>query len=127
MLVGILSRQNAIKQLPLSASPGSKLQIFVENQGRINYGLTDDVKGIVGSVTLQMYDGEIELLNWTMTGFELEDFTKFDELIADVGTGSVPIHKSGVLSEGPVIFYGQFDIEDEIFDTYMDPTGWGKV
>lgn len=44
--VGALSRENYISTLPISAGYGSKLSILVENQGRINFGITDDYKVI---------------------------------------------------------------------------------
>lgn len=43
-LVGVLSRENAINTLPISAGFGSKLSILVENQGRINFQIADDFK-----------------------------------------------------------------------------------
>ena len=49
--VGVLSRANNIYALPLSLGMGKKLQIFVENEGRINYGIPNDFKGILGNVT----------------------------------------------------------------------------
>jgi beta-galactosidase len=42
--VGILSRENAIKSLPVSSGLGTTLQILVENQGRINFQIADDYK-----------------------------------------------------------------------------------
>jgi beta-galactosidase len=42
--VGALSRENYINTLPISAGFGSKLSIFVENQGRINFEIADDYK-----------------------------------------------------------------------------------
>lgn len=43
-LVGVLSRENNINSLPLTAGNGKKLQILVENQGRINFQIADDYK-----------------------------------------------------------------------------------
>lgn len=43
-LVGILSRENAITKLPIQAGVGNILQILVENQGRINFNNTNDIK-----------------------------------------------------------------------------------
>lgn len=42
--VGALSRENYISTLPISAGYGSKLSILVENQGRINFQISDDYK-----------------------------------------------------------------------------------
>lgn len=43
-LLGILSREDSISSLPLNATSGQKLQILVENQGRINFNVFDDYK-----------------------------------------------------------------------------------
>jgi len=42
--IGVLSRENYISTLPLSADYGSKLSLLVENQGRINFQIADDYK-----------------------------------------------------------------------------------
>lgn len=63
--VGILSRENKIYSMPLSLAMGKDLQILVENEGRINYGIANDFKGILGNV----YYDSLVLLNWTMTGY----------------------------------------------------------
>jgi beta-galactosidase len=48
---GILSRSEKITSMPLSVSEGTKIQVLVENQGRINYGsLINDFK-----VSLQLH------------------------------------------------------------------------
>lgn len=43
-LVGILSRENDIDSMPLNGGRGQKLQILVENQGRINFNVFNDFK-----------------------------------------------------------------------------------
>lgn len=45
-LIGILSRENDIKSLPIHSFAGRKLQILVENQGRINFNVFNDIKVI---------------------------------------------------------------------------------
>ncbi|XP_062536491.1 beta-galactosidase-like [Armigeres subalbatus] len=115
-LIGVLSRENAIYSLPISLGVGTKLQLVVENQGRINYGIANDFKGILGAVTL---DGH-ELLNWTMTGFPFEDYSLLEKYIDQYST-------SEDTTSSVKIFHGDFDITaDKIFDTYLDPRGWGK-
>lgn len=42
--VGCLSRENNVTSLSLHPGLGNKLQILVENQGRINYNVTYDFK-----------------------------------------------------------------------------------
>ena len=54
--VGALSRENYISKLPLSAGyEGSKLSILVENQGRINFQIADDYKGIRNGARIQTF------------------------------------------------------------------------
>lgn len=118
--VGILSRESGDFDLRIPRRESNKLQILVENQGRINYGSTTDSKGIVGDVTL---DGEI-LSNWTMTKFPLESYEDIESLIQQQGPENESLEIS---NHGPKIFYGSFEINDiSPSDTYLDPTGWTK-
>lgn len=125
--IGILSRENKIMSLPLGLGLGNELQIVVENEGRINYGIANDFKGILGNV---FYD-TIILVNWTMTGFPFEDYQKIEDLTAAVrkkyGAQQKPASAKAHLKSGPTLFYGEFTLTDEdMADTYLDPTGWGK-
>jgi beta-galactosidase len=43
-LLGVLSRENVIKSAPLGAWMGTKLQLLVESQGRIDYQVIEDYK-----------------------------------------------------------------------------------
>lgn len=119
--VGVLSRENNINSLPFSSGLGKTLQIFVENQGRINYNIANDFKGILGTVTL----GGIELFNWTMTGYPFEDYTKIQEIIDE---NEAIVHPRNFMKLGPMLFHGEFNISEvKISDTYLNPNGWGKV
>ncbi|KAI5055584.1 hypothetical protein GOP47_0029105 [Adiantum capillus-veneris] len=72
--VGVMERwSNPTLYLPAhAASPGSKLQILVENMGRLNYGpYISDSKGILSSVLL---DG-VPTQNWTMFPIPLDDIS----------------------------------------------------
>lgn len=123
-LVGILSRESKIDRLPIHA--GSTLQILVENQGRINFIVMEDFKGILVNVTLNAQ----KLNNWTHTGFPLSNYTTIEKLLLkDKPNTEVLVDRTGRLLEGPHIFHGEFNIENDrdIFDTYIDPKGWGKV
>lgn len=129
-MIGIQSRENQVNSTSITANSGSKLQILVESQGRINFIIANDFKGILGDVELNK---EI-LSNWTITGFPLDKYKQIYELIQDYGIVNNEIEyvktNKELLREGPTIFSGLFDIpldEDKIFDTYLNPTGWGKV
>lgn len=105
------------------------MQILVENQGRINYGIANDFKGILGNVLFN----KLPLMNWTITGFPLEDGFQLENMISSNIYRSAkeePIisANSQYLQNGPAIFHANFNIlSDEIHDTYIDPSGWGKV
>lgn len=125
----MLSRGDAITSMPISLGQGSKLQILVENQGRINYGPTIDFKGIIGDVLLN----NVAVLNWTITGFPLDDGASVVRFATEApGQNGVEpqfsSENSQVLRNGPAIFYCTFDINgSDIYDTYIDTTNWGKV
>ncbi|XP_067634492.1 beta-galactosidase isoform X2 [Eurosta solidaginis] len=129
-LVGILSRETPIFELPISPTYGERLQLLVENQGRINYGPVTDFKGITSNVVL----GKDVLSNWTMTKYPLESVEDIETLIALVnatqGGNSGIFHKaegSTVLRNGPTIYHGKLSIAGgQVADTYLDTKGWGK-
>jgi len=128
--VGILARETPVFELPLSASAGRRLQIIVENQGRINYGRQlNDFKGILRDVRL---DKQV-LSNWNMTQFPLESYDNLEQLITQsdeaARQGFQELKKlRTMLRTGPAIYYGQLDIqkESDLADTYLDMSGWGK-
>uniref|UniRef100_T1P9I9 Beta-galactosidase n=1 Tax=Musca domestica TaxID=7370 RepID=T1P9I9_MUSDO len=121
--VGILSRESVIFDLPIPLRSGKKLQILVENQGRINYGPITDAKGIIGDVA---FDKKI-LTNWNMTKFPLESYEDIERLIQQEGSRLNEIDSYKMLNDGPTIFYGSFEIKDlHTCDTYLDMTGWSK-
>lgn len=126
-LVGTISRQNQIDRLSIKAG-GSILQIFVENQGRLNNNDIKDFKGILGNVTLN----EHVLKNWTHTGYALKK-EHIDKLIQTCSKNVIEdiYNPTGSfnLTGGAMSFYGDLNIKDgqEIHDTFLDPTGWGKV
>jgi beta-galactosidase len=119
--VGVLSRENKIYSLPISLNSGSQLQILVENEGRINYGIANDFKGIVSSV----YYDSLVLVNWTMTGFPLENHELMDALLAVMSKRSGNSKLTGMnnrsyLKSGPTIFTGEFEVKEDSFgDTYL--------
>ncbi|BBA95257.1 putative beta-galactosidase [Actinacidiphila reveromycinica] len=91
---------------------GARLEVLVENQGRVNYGQAlHDRKGLLGEARL---DGAV-LRDWTsrplpLTAASLErlEFTAADR---------PPV--------GPAFHRGVFDVETPA-DTYLDLTGWTK-
>ena len=111
--VGVLDRRLRQDSLSVVIPAGEvKLDILVENLGRINFGpyLLKNKKGITASVTLN----KTELLNWEMRSLPFNSisnlrFTKGNKKIA----------------ESPVMKMGEFTL-NEVNDTYLDMRKWGK-
>lgn len=123
-LIGILSRENQISSLPYSMSYGQNLQILVENQGRINYNIANDFKGILDVVRV---NNEL-ISNWTITGYPLENLDPIEKLFTQNGVNE-QLSLNTVMNNGPVFYRAEFRIESEadINDTYLNTSGWGKV
>ncbi|XP_053676635.1 beta-galactosidase-like [Anopheles nili] len=119
--IGVLSRENQINMIALPLDGGQLLRIFIENQGRINFGIANDIKGILGNV----YVNSIEIVNWTMYSLPLEDFKPIAEVIHLHRKKHRVVAGEGKLSPMSVS-YGLFEIDNQPADTYLDPTGWGK-
>lgn len=125
-LIGILSRESRINSLPYSMSYGQNLQILVENQGRINYNIANDFKGILDEVRVN----DILISNWTITGYPFDEYSLISEIISEnIGQISNQSNTNPVLTSGPVFYGGSFVINSEadIQDTYLNTSGWGKV
>lgn len=129
-LVGILSRQNGNYSLKLQQTVGSKLQILVENQGRINFNVANDTKGILGAVTLQkLNSAKVTILeNWLNTAYALEE-PHISNLLNSVQKNYTSLEleadKTGALLSGPRVYYGEFMVS-EVYHTFLNPSGWGK-
>lgn len=126
---GVLSRENNIYSMPITAGFGKRIHILVENQGRINFQENFDEKGILGSVTVQTFDEPYyeELRDWTITGYPFDDYSKIESFIQSDGFRQQTF-KNGWLRDGPALFYGELVVSDDaqIADTWWDTTGWGK-
>uniref|UniRef100_A0A182IM64 Uncharacterized protein n=1 Tax=Anopheles atroparvus TaxID=41427 RepID=A0A182IM64_ANOAO len=115
---GILSRETNIYSLPLSVGLGSKLQLLVESQGRINYNIPNDFKGILGSVTIDSKP----LYNWTITCFPLDSYQYMENFLNHQSTDNDDLSDAAAQ-----IYYGTFMLNnDTIYDTYLYPSEWGK-
>lgn len=107
--VGVLDRRLRQDSLSLSLPVGKvRLDIFVENLGRINFGpfLLKNTKGIVGKVE---WKGR-ELGGWEMFGLPFASVS---------GLG---LHGD---ASGPVVRRGSFEMAMPA-DTYFDMRKWGK-
>lgn len=121
----MLSRENLADTLPISLGVGKVLQILVENQGRINFKIADDVKGIIGDVQLN----NVTLKNWNNTGFPLDiNESQLDDLLKQhIDQSDSEVKTADLLRNGPVIYHGSFNVKQNISDTYINTSGWGKV
>lgn len=111
--VGSLDRRHRQNRLELDIQEApAKLEILVENVGRVNYGpdILNNRKGITKNVTL---NGE-ELRGWTVTPLPLYK--------AAVGKFKF---RNGDLADGPAFFKGTF-VMDSVGDCFVDTRGWGK-
>ncbi|HWB90696.1 MAG TPA: beta-galactosidase family protein, partial [Puia sp.] len=108
--VGVLDRRKKEDSLVLRSARGrARLDILVENLGRVNFGpyLLHNLKGIVGAVR---FAGR-ELKGWKMYRLPMSE----------------PVSFAGgkVAGEAPVIRKGILRLERPA-DTYLDMSHWGK-
>ncbi|KAH8255693.1 hypothetical protein KR038_008834 [Drosophila bunnanda] len=124
-LVGTLSREAQIYSLPLSKGWGSTLQLLVENQGRVNFFISNDTKGIFGEVSLQLHNGGyLPLENWRSTAFPLDEASIKRWEGSQISLDSF-LARQRILRNGPILYTGTLNVE-EVGDTYMNMAGWGK-
>lgn len=110
--VGVLDRRLKQDSLQVDLPKGKvKLDILVENLGRINFGpyLLKNKKGITEHV---LFSGK-ELKNWKMYGLPFSTIKGIAFKAGKINAGS------------PVIKKGTFDLK-EVADTYLDMRSWGK-
>lgn len=88
------------KNVSISLSPGKKLQLLVENLGRVDYysrgtpyanRLQDPRKGILGDVSV---NGKV-LEGWDMSPLPLRDISRVGAPSAPVNTSSMPVFYRG--------------------------------
>ncbi|WP_437918165.1 hypothetical protein [Sphingobacterium sp. LRF_L2] len=100
------------KKIVLNCAPGlHKLELYVENIGRITYGpeILDNSKGIFGNVTV----GQRVLENWVMIPLNIREMHP-DNLNFDMTSDD----------EYPGFYKGFFEFND-IKNVYLDVSGWG--
>lgn len=111
--VGNLDRRLYQDSIMLDLPKGKvRLDILVENMGRINFGpyLLKNTKGITEKVEL----GGKEVLNWQMYGLPFDNIKSLGFKTAGTGSGDAPVLKKGHLTL------------DKVADTYLDFSNWGK-
>jgi beta-galactosidase len=110
--VGILEREHHECAIALPRCHG-RLELVVEDQGRVNYGLRiGEHKGLVGAALL---DG-VPLTGWQVLAIDLDRVPRLWEAAPAGGGGS------GV---GPTAWRALFAAEPGT-DLFLDTAGWGK-
>ncbi|MBN2686311.1 MAG: beta-galactosidase [Pontiellaceae bacterium] len=112
--VATLDRRYKQSSVQISLPEGDvKLEILLENMGHLNYSreLLNDRKGL-GTVTL---DGT-PVQGWMVTSYPLDEAA-----VAALEFSDEPAKESRL----PIFYRGEFTV-DEIGDTLLDMTGWGK-
>lgn len=109
--VGILNRMLDQDSLEITAPAGSRLDILVENLGRINYGheMVYNRKGIIGDVTF----GGKTLSGWDMYSLPFKNVK------------GIHFASGAQQKEVPVIYKGTFRLKSA-GDTFLDMREWGK-
>lgn len=110
--IGELNRQQNKYELAIEIPFNGRLDILVENMGRINYGteIINSKKGIVSPIKIN--DFEI-IGNWKMYKFP---FNKMPEDTHQTSRENIGL---------PTIYFGSFEI-DQIGDVFLDMQKWGK-
>ncbi|MCI4394758.1 hypothetical protein PGIGA_G00172300 [Pangasianodon gigas] len=128
--VGVLERDRVIS-INITGKAGSRLDVLVENMGRVNYGkYINDFKGLVSNLTL----GAETLRNWTVFSLSIDEVVKEGLLWDAVSLQDTdPAHSPAPpTSLSPPTFYGgTLEIPDHIpdlpQDTYIQFPNWSKV
>ncbi|XP_061684759.1 beta-galactosidase isoform X2 [Syngnathoides biaculeatus] len=121
---GVLER-NKVLSVNVTGEAGSRVDILVENMGRINYGKSiNDFKGLVTNLTL----ANVALKGWTMYSLSIDEAVS-QGLFWETGPTSTGWLRPAALSL-PAFYAGTFLIPDGIpdlpQDTYVSLSEWRK-
>lgn len=110
--IGVLDRRLKQDSLSVTLPKGKvRLEIVVENSGRINFGpyLLKNKKGITESVS---FSGQV-IKAWKMYGLPFNNLK------------SISFKPARSATDAPVVRKGNFQLS-KVGDTYLDMRGWGK-
>ncbi|XP_061883069.1 beta-galactosidase [Entelurus aequoreus] len=124
MAAGILER-NKVLSINVTGQAGSRVDVLVENMGRINYGKNiNDFKGLVSNLTL----ANVVLKRWTMYSLSIDQAIN-QGVFWETNTKSADPLPPASLSL-PAFYGGSFIIPSGIpdlpQDTYIHLPGWRK-
>jgi beta-galactosidase len=115
--VGVLARDHHDTSLALPPGARGRLEILVEDQGRVDYGpRIGEAKGLIGPVSVAGQD----LRGWEVRPMPLEDIAA----VADALRGR-PETAQPTAVAGPAFARAAFDLP-EATDLYLSTAGWGK-
>jgi beta-galactosidase len=111
--VATLDRRTRNFSCAVDVPAGGRLDILVENMGRINYGsaLVSDRKGIVQPVTIE----SAEITGWSMYRLPF----------ASAPSGRNAKRAVSATAGTPTLYRGSFTL-DRTGDTFLDMRAWGK-
>ncbi|MBQ8658920.1 MAG: beta-galactosidase [Clostridia bacterium] len=109
---GVYERGREITPIVLEENGGKplRLDVFVENMGRINYGPYLGEKKGIGAVRLSLQ----KFYHWTNTSLPMDNLEKLE---------FQPVQKEN--TDKPTFFKGEFYV-DEVADTFLKTTGFEK-
>ena len=114
--VGVLARDHHDTSLALPPGARGRLEILVEDQGRVDYGpRIGEAKGIIGPVWLN----GAELRGWQLRPMPLDDIAAVAETLRGRPHGRL------TALAGPVFARAVFDLA-QAADLYLSTAGWGK-
>jgi beta-galactosidase len=112
-LAGTIDRRLKQDRIDIDAAKGARLDILVENSGRINstHQMSSEVKGITHSVTL--------------AGAPLEDWAIYSLPMDTAGQMHPSNSGESALGDGPHFAFAHFDLK-RVGDTFLDVSSLGK-
>ena len=113
--VGVLARDHHDRTLALPADARGRLEILLEDQGRVDYGpRIGERKGLIGPALLN----GVPLERWEAMALDLTD-------VSPVRDAAAPVDAALPALSGPVFAVGSFEL-DEPADLFLATRAWGK-
>ncbi|HSU97558.1 MAG TPA: beta-galactosidase family protein, partial [Gemmatimonadaceae bacterium] len=115
--VATLDRRTKSFSAPVTIPAGGRLDILVENMGRINYGsaLVSDRKGIIEPVTIESAGDTTEITGWSMYRLPFGSVPKLTTMPG----------KTNATAGIPTLYRGNFTLT-RTGDTFLDMREWNK-
>jgi beta-galactosidase len=119
--VGVLARDHHDTSLALPPGARGRLEILVEDQGRVDYGpRIGEAKGLIGPVSV----GGSDLRGWDVRPMPLADITAVGDALRQRPDRDNPTALAGQLA-GPAFARAVFELP-EAADLHLSTAGWGK-